>query len=85
MQLMARSSATPSRLKVLSAHRLPPRQVPDQCDGQFQDLLDRTDVFHVVETYDFAYNTENPIEITHNTEDVICCTGRYRTKCHVFS
>ena len=38
---------------------------------QFQDLLDRTNVFDVVATYDFAYNTENPIEITHDTEDVI--------------
>ncbi len=38
---------------------------------QFQDLLDRTDVFDVVATYDFAYNTENPIEITHDTEDVV--------------
>ena len=38
---------------------------------QFQDLLDRTDVFGVAATYDFAYDTENPIEITPDTEDIV--------------
>ena len=39
--------------------------------GQFQELLDRCDVFDLVETYDFAYDTKKPIDIDGNTEDVI--------------
>ena len=38
---------------------------------QFQYLLDRSDVFEVVQTYDFAYDAKKPIDIDGDTEDVI--------------
>lgn len=39
--------------------------------AQFQELLDRTAVFDLVETYDFAYNIKSPVTVTRLTEDVI--------------
>ncbi len=38
---------------------------------QFQDLIDRTGVFDVQATYDFAYNMKHQIKVTHKTEDVV--------------
>ncbi len=38
---------------------------------QFQDLVDRTNVFEVVATYDFAYETKNTIDVTPQSEDVV--------------
>ena len=38
---------------------------------QFQCLLDRSNVFEVVQTYDFAYDIKKPIGVDGDTEDVI--------------
>ncbi|MBN2294982.1 MAG: class I SAM-dependent methyltransferase [Pirellulales bacterium] len=39
--------------------------------AQFQDLIDRTNVFEVDATYDFAYNTEHTLKVTPESEDVV--------------
>ncbi len=39
--------------------------------AQFQNLIDRTNVFEVAATYDFAYNTEKTIAVTSKSEDVV--------------
>ncbi len=38
---------------------------------QFDRLLQRVDRFELVETYDFAYETDQPIDVDRRTEDVI--------------
>ena len=38
---------------------------------QFRNLIDRSGVFDIAETYDFAYNTDNPIVVSADTEDVV--------------
>lgn len=38
---------------------------------QFEKLLKKTDVFEVVDTYDFCYEIDDPITIDETTEDVV--------------
>ena len=39
--------------------------------GQFQELVSRIHELEVVETYDFAYRADEPIDIDEKTEDVV--------------
>jgi hypothetical protein len=39
--------------------------------SEFRDLIDRTGVFAIEQTYDFAYNTKRPVKIGRQTSDVV--------------